>query len=250
MVLLAPGRTAMLFYSPPTAPGVSRSALAELVAAICRDAIARGAAFVQAVVHPSATKDIRMLANAGLSHLADLVDMRLDFDLSVPAPQAEPPPWRWRDYEHFNEAQLGEVILATYEQSLDCPLLKGLRTGEEIVASHRTTGVFCPGAWWIVDTPTGAPAGCLLVNDIVDERTANVVYLGVVPACRGKGLAAAMLQHAQSIARARGKLALTLAVDTRNTYAHTVYVREGFVHVARRGAYAACATVERQWPTG
>ncbi|MCK4601123.1 MAG: GNAT family N-acetyltransferase, partial [Phycisphaerae bacterium] len=169
---------------------------------------------------------------------------------SVPAPPAEPPPWQWRDYEHFTEAQLGEVILATYEQSLDCPLLKGLRTGEEIVAGHRTTGVFCPGAWWIVDTSDGAPAGCILANDVADERTVNVVYLGVVPACRGQGLAAAMLQHARSIARARGKLALTLAVDTRNTYAHRVYVRAGFVPVARRGAYAACATVERRSPAG
>ena len=241
MVLDTPGRASLLYYSPPTAPGVGKSALAGLVEAISRDAIDRGAAFVQAAVHPSATKDIRMLTEAGLSHLADLVDMRLDFDLSVPAPPAEPPAWRWHPYEQITEAQLAEVVLATYERSLDCPRLRGLRTGEQVLAGHRATGVFCPAGWCIAYAPDGTPAGCLLVNDVADERASNVVYLGVVPACRGQGLAAAMLRRAESVARARDKLAITLAVDTRNTYAHSVYLRAGFVQVAERSVYAACA---------
>ena len=248
MVLDTPGRAGMLFYSPPSAPGVSRSALVRLVRTITHDAIAHGAAFVQTTVNPSSKKDPRTLTDAGMVHLADLIDMRLDFDLSVPPPPPEPTPWRWRDYEHFTEAQLGDAILATYEQSLDCPLLKGLRSGADIVAGHRTTGVFSPTTWWIVDAPDGGPAGCLLVNDVANERIANIVYLGVLPASRGLGLGRTMLRHAQSVARQRDKLALTLAVDTRNTYAHNTYLREGFVQTFRRTVYVACAPVGRALP--
>jgi len=103
--------------------------------------------------------------------------------------------------------------------------------------------VFFPGGWWLAACPNDTPAGCLLANDAADERAVNIVYLGVVPACRGQGLGAAMLRQAESVARRRGKLALTLAVDARNTYAQRLYVRAGFVQVARRVVYAACGAV-------
>jgi len=245
MILDTPGRVGMLFYSSLSAPGVNRRDLVALLADIVSGAIGRGMAFVQATTSPSARKGPRLLKDAGMAHLADFIDMRCDFDLSIPPPHAEPPPWRWRDYSHFTETQLAEVILATYEQSLDCPMLKGLRSGAEIVAGHRATGVFCPSTWWLVETPEGNSAGCLLMNDVTNEAAANIVYLGVVPACRGRRLATAMLQHAKSVARKRGKLALTLSVDTRNTYALNAYLSSGFVHVSRRVIHVACAKAER-----
>ncbi len=244
MVLDTPGRAGMLFYSSPAAPGVSRAAAVQVIGEISRDAICRGAAFVQATVYPSNRKLIRTLTDAGLTHLADLADMRLDFDLSTPARPAEPSPWVWRGYNQFTHEQLGEVILATYGESLDCPRLKGLRSGTQIVAGHRNTGVFSSATWWIIDAPDGTPAGCLLLNDVAGQRTTNIVYLGAVPAFRRQGLARAMLAHAQSIARAAGQLALTLAVDTRNTPAHQAYLQAGFIHVSKRVVYALCAKRE------
>ncbi len=239
MVLDRPGQAGMLFYSPPSASGVKTDALIELIAGITRESIARGDAFVQATLLPSATRDIRILADAGMAHLADLADMRLDFDLSSPAPEACPSPWQWRDHDHFTRRQLGQVILASYEQSLDCPLLKGLRTSAQVIAGHRATGVFSPTTWYLAGAADGTPAGCVLMNDVTAERAASIVYLGVVPEFRRQGLATAMVTHAQAIARSRHQLALTLAVDTRNTHARQAYLQAGFVQTVGRCVYIA-----------
>jgi len=166
-----------------------------------------------------------------------LVNMVLDFDLSVPPPSAFPPPWKWRNHHDFSDEELIGVIHATYENSLDCPLLKGLRSGEDIIAAHKSSGKYTPNAWWLADTPDGEPAGCLLVNDQPREKAANIVYLGVTTPHRGKGLGRKMTQHAIAITRRRNLLSLTLAVDSQNIYAVNIYESEGFVKTTQRIAH-------------
>ena len=234
LVFDSPGRTGMLSYSPPSAPGVEPEALAALVGAISRDALDRGLSLVQATIDRDAGDDAAMLRSAGYEKLAELLHMRLALARAPAA--ADEPPLTWRRYEQFSEDELAGVIAATYEGSQDCPLLRGVRAMLDVIAGHKATGVFRPQSWWIVQQH-GAAAGCVVVNDTAMEDAFEVVYLGVVPAFRGRGIGRAMLRRAAAAARAEGRSALTLAVDARNHYAVSLYEKAGFEVLQRRVTY-------------
>ncbi|MHC4563190.1 MAG: GNAT family N-acetyltransferase [Planctomycetota bacterium] len=236
MVLDSPGRSAMLFYSHPDSPGVSTDATAQTIRTVCRQTFTRGIAFVQALLIGPPARQSRLLAEAGFSLLAELIMMRL----TLPAKPGEELPCQraltWRSYDQLPPEELRGLLPLTYEGSLDCPGLVGLRQADEIIASHKATGRFCPQTWWVVyDGDT--PAGCCLVNDNTGDNTANVVYLGVAPACRGRQIGRAMVRHATTVSHQRGRAAVTLAVDSRNTYAQRLYAAEGFAAKDRRSVY-------------
>ncbi|RPI60657.1 MAG: GNAT family N-acetyltransferase, partial [Planctomycetaceae bacterium] len=153
------------------------------------------------------------------------------------APDARENDYTWRHYGQYNEEELASVIAQTYQQSLDCRGLAGVRKLSDVIVSHKTSGLFRPQAWWIA-TSQGRPAGCILINDYIQADSADVVYLGVTPEFRGRGLAAVMLNMAGRFAIKRGMGNLTLAVDSANTYAYKVYLTTGFQETTRRQAYA------------
>jgi len=244
MVVPNPGRFGMLLYSPPGSDDVDVSALSTLLGRISAEACRRGLAFVQSLVHPAARADAAALESAGMIKLAELVYMRLD--LLVPGASAGPgvgakdaadqAEWAWRPYERFSESELGRAIAETYAGSLDCPLLVGVRQMSDVLAGHRASGTFRPSAWWLVERD-GAPAGCILVNASAVPRVAEVVYVGVSPAFRGCRLGRTMLLRAVRQAGTRKDRAITLAVDSRNTYALRMYASVGFRRVFSRLAY-------------
>jgi mycothiol synthase len=234
LVLESPGRTGMLFYSPVSGAGVEREVLADLTRTITQEALAGGLSFVQALLAPDAEADIAMLERAGYEKLTELTYMKLDLtDAHV---------WRndarlvWRSYEQFDLDELGELIDATYLGSMDCPMLHGVREVTDVIAGHKDTGIFTPQSWWIVEMK-GSPVGCILVNDSRTVPASEIVYVGVVPSFRRQGIARVMLRRAAADARAEGRMALTLAVDTCNTYARKLYQGEGFHVTDRRLAY-------------
>ena len=238
LVIEGTGRISMLFFSPPTAPGVDRQWLVRLIREISRDTIEGGMSLVQALIEPADGEQEAVLADSGLILLAELIYMKRDLLCSPPGPQSDREDLLWRNYKQFTEVQLGEVISQTYADSLDCPALRGVREMSDVIAGHKCSGVFCPEAWWIVACgDQAAPAGCILVNDSVKAPSADIVYMGVVPEFRRQGLAAAMLERAVAGASERNREAITVAVDSRNHYAIRVYEQSGFVEIHRRLAY-------------
>jgi ribosomal protein S18 acetylase RimI-like enzyme len=236
MTIDSPGGSAMLFYSHPDSPGVDLDATAGTIRTVSQHALQRGVAFVQALLIGPPAKQSRLLSDAGFSLLAELVMMRL----ALPTKAGDQLPCEqdltWRSCDQAPPDQLRELLPLTYEGSLDCPGLIGLRRPDQVIASHKATGDFCPQTWWIVYDGE-QPAGCCLVNDNIGENSSNVVYLGVVPACRGRGIGRAMIRRAADVSQQRGRDALTLAVDSRNTYAERLYADEGFVGRDRRNVY-------------
>jgi len=238
LVVEGAGRTSMLFFSPPDVPGVDRQWLVRLIGEISRDAIEGGMSLVQALIEPGDGEQEAVLNEGGLILLADLVYMNRDLLSSPPRGQSAREGLVWRNYKQFTEVELGEVISRTYVDSLDCPALRGVREMPDVVAGHKCSGVFCPEAWWIVaHGDQAAPAGCILVNDSIKTPVADIVYMGVVPEFRGRGLAAAMLERAATGASERNCEGISVAVDARNDYAIRVYEQSGFVELHRRLAY-------------
>ena len=229
------GRTGMLFASPAEAPGVDVESLVELLRALGDFALGRGLSMVQSLQPPEAQADKSVLERAGFARLAQLTYM--NWELSRFEPSAGPGELAMLPVQACGEAALAEVILASYRQSMDCPALGGVRQIGDVIAGHKASGVYRAESWWIA-TWSGAPAGCLLLNDNPLSGAADVVYLGVAPEFRGRGLGRAMLLHAAKDIRRRGYGNMTLAVDAANPYALAIYQSVGFKPLFSRDAYA------------
>lgn len=123
----------------------------------------------------------------------------------------------------------------SYEGTLDCPELTGLRTTEQIVQSHRAVGEWDPSLWWIVERD-GRPEGCALFNHCPVQDCVELVYLGLSPCARGRGTGSLLLRA--GIAAVSGLAGeLRCAVDVRNAPARALYARAGFVTSSSRVAF-------------
>ncbi|MCK4601195.1 MAG: GNAT family N-acetyltransferase [Phycisphaerae bacterium] len=235
MVIETPGRIGMLVHSIVSLSGVNREALVEVIRAISRDALAGGLTMAQSLLKRYEADDVAVLLEAGYFQLAELVYMTLDLS-GAACEEVNDNKLTWRSYDQFTVSQLAELISVTYEDSLDCPAISTLRDADDIIETHKSNGIFAPRSWWIAEYE-GSPAGCILVNDCRDAAASEVVYMGVAPQHRGKGLARKLLRRAGSDVKARGKKSLTLAVDAQNRFARKAYDDEGFIETARRLAY-------------
>jgi ribosomal protein S18 acetylase RimI-like enzyme len=236
-VLPTPGNVGFLLLSPPTAPGVDADALAATAAAAARHALAAGATFVQALIEPDAAAEPEILRQAGLAFVAALIYMRLDLAGAAATPPPDPPGRTWRNGLSFRDAELAAVIGASYEQSLDCPGILGVRRAQDVLAGHRANGIYRPECWWLL-CQDGRDAGCILVNDSVAAGGGEVAYMGVAAAFRGRRLGAALLEKAVFQACRRGLRRLSLAVDERNAPALALYRERGFSPTHRRLVWA------------
>ncbi len=279
-VLAVPGvgRTAMLFLSPMTRRAQLKPAAALIQAAVA-EAPVQGLALVQAVLSPEEDLKGQALELAGLSRLAELLYMHRASEAEPHTPRGPagglPPLNRplladpqapsgligprttplASDVGPLLEGLYGEswtpergaafatLIEATYEDTRDCPGLRGMRHIDDVVSGHRATGVFHPGLWTLWSDAQG-PVAVLLVAEAAPAHDrppgtppgTELVYLGVAPRGRGRGLGSELLRYALASAAPFGG-AMSLAVDRDNPAARRMYRRAGFLVTASRIAW-------------
>lgn len=90
-----------------------------------------------------------------------------------------------------------------------------------------------PGALIIADG--GLSQGAILLR--VAGGEAEILDLGVVPACRRRGLARVLLASAEHAVRAAGATRIVLEVATDNAAALALYRAEGYAEAGRRPRY-------------
>lgn len=235
------GRAAAL-WPPEVALRIGRSAVAaDLVRTALDDLRRRGFRLAQALVdlasHSRATKDLTL---GGLPRVTELVYMARD--TATPLESGEDRDARsfdWAPYSDANAADFAEVIQRTYIDSLDMPELDGVRSLDDVLASHQAGGRFDPGRWHLgrLDGEPGAGA-ILLLSEQVDRAAWELAYLGLTPPARGRGLGRSALRFALELAgRHCGRL--ELAVDIRNHPAHRLYQAAGFLPFDRRVVHLA-----------
>jgi len=96
-------------------------------------------------------------------------------------------------------------------------------------------GILClPGVWLTLAEADGEVAGFALGRVTVDE--AELLLIGVRPAQRRRGIGAALLARAFTLARMQGARRLHLEVRSGNE-AEALYRQAGFDQVGRRPAY-------------
>lgn len=243
------GRTLMLFLSWPDASGrsgnereqqIEQAACVDAVCEAAKERLGDGVHLVQALPEPDERWMIGALERAGFMRVGDLAYLRRP---TQPIPGDEftwPEGVRVIDASQLGEHALGEddllaMLDRTYVGTADCPELCGLRDTSDVMASHRSVGRVDPTLWTIA-LLDGVPHGCVLLNASPEQRSVELVYLGISPALRGRGMGHTLLAHALSRLGHVPADEVTCAVDQRNTPALRVYERAGFERFGLRVA--------------
>jgi len=234
----SPGATGMIFAGPFD-PAAEKAVVAVIDGA-CGEIDRSVVSLAQALVDPAHQVLGRALESARFTKLATLELMRRRIQ---PADHPPPPlpenladhveivPWR----RELDEDVIS-ILDASYIDTLDCPGLRGIRKTSDILAGHHATGVFDGNLWTIIQID-GRPVGVVLLNPCPDQETVELVYVGLCPTARRRGLGRWMIEYAISKAATTSMTWLTLAVDEGNHPAMSVYNRSGFQTTSRRMAY-------------
>ena len=234
LLVPSPGRAGMLFL-PPARSRCSDDDLAQLVST-CLDHHSPGKTrLVQSLQDPGERHASAVLRAAGFERLAELVYMQRRGH-AVPQPMELDPGITCVNYAEENRAYFERAILASYEQTQDCPALVGKRRIEDILAGHRGNGPFEPRLWLALHDDE-KPVGVMLINRVTGRSTGELVYLGLSPAYRGRGIARQLLHHGLGLATEAGCTSMILAVDQDNASARTLYRKTGFVPTGRKHAW-------------
>lgn len=236
------GRAAAV-WAPEVDTSWGRAALASaLIRGALDDLRGRGFRIAQALVDASAPRTAgNDLARGGLPKVTALTYMHRDTSRPIGLALARPrgPSFDWRPYGPETEADFRSVLQATYAGSLDMPELEGIRSLDDVMASHRAAGRFDPSRWRVGTLPDEPDASAILLLSEVPDRPAwEVAYLGLTPAARGRGLGKSALSYALSLARPSVPR-LELAVDDRNFPARHLYDVSGFSPFDRRMVHLA-----------
>lgn len=192
------------------------------------------ARLIQALTEPEGTSPLaKAVERAGFERLAVLSYMRRPIR-SEDRFLALPPDLEWRNYSLFTHRQFARTITMTYVDSLDCPRLAGLRPVNDTIETHKRTGAFSPRTWRLAAVGR-EPVGVGLLNE--NQGRGDLVYLGVVPAARHRGIGRALLARAVRDTAEMDLPQMGLAVDVSNTPAMRLYESAGFREIRRRLAW-------------
>ena len=232
-----PGRTAMLFASSPHSTDEA-ALVGRVVERTCQGLREANIALAQALLEPSERLDQESFIFGGLRRLATLTYM----ERAVPRRRNTisqpdfPSGVRLERYQSEQRGTLETLLTRTYEQTLDCPGLSGLRDPSDVVEGHMHSGVFRP-EWWFVAYREDRAVGVMLLNGSVGTSSIELVYLGIVPEERGRGLGPALLQHGLNLIAGARERNVVLAVDEENVPALRMYENAGFRRTIRRDAF-------------
>jgi mycothiol synthase len=237
--VMSPGRTALLLA--PSAPhGAAEVAAAgKLVDLVCTELASRGVHLAQALLDPRDAAAQSLFAGCQFASMSELLYLTGEPRRRFVSPPL-PPGLMWVPYSARDHELFKQTVAATYEGSLDCPALNGMREMDDVMAGHKASGEFEPGMWRLLCQPPTPPStqpqplGVLLLSRIAQASAIELVYLGLAPAARGRKLGDLLVKQALAGVIEQGMARLTLAVDGKNAPALKLYYRNGLSILAPR----------------
>jgi len=232
-----PGSTAILWL-PRLVAGIGEVVADRLNCAVAGALDEAGVRMTQTLVTDRQSSAAKSLQSAGFTYLADL--MYLSWE-AARAPALEASDVTFETYCEAEHERFVKLIEQTYEATQDCAALNGQRPMSETIDGYRATGVFHPENWLFVRSGV-EHVGVLLLADHGTSEHWELVYMGLVPAARGKRIGAAIVQHAQQLVHRAGVARLVLAVDAANSPAIKMYNESGFIGWDTRIVYVRFAS--------
>jgi mycothiol synthase len=219
-----PGRT-MLLFTPAQIRHTAGEAAVQLLTQVCNHYGKRDVHWVQVLIDPEQRAGRQFFAEQGFFEIAELIYLQGQVHRSSKAAKL-PAGMHWEGYGPDTHGRFAQTILQSYQDSLDCPRLSGLRQIEDIIAGHKATGEYDPMLWRLL-CEDGQPLGVLLLSRVVMTDAMELVYLGLVPQARGRGLGGLLMQEAMHMIVQDNRRRLTLAVDSLNVPALRLYYAHG-----------------------
>lgn len=231
--VVSPGRTMLLFGSTDRVREHEQRCAGRVINEVCAAFARRDVHLAQVLVDPGNYPARRLFNQCGFSDLAELLYLQANVR-HVPPPTM-PMGFSWETYSPVTHPAFIETIQQSYIDSLDCPALTGLRSMEDVIASHKASGEFDPNQWFLLREQQ-TPVAALLLAEAPRSDAMELVYLGLTPAARGRGLGALLLRKAMWVTQERGISRLSCAVDATNTPALKLYYRHGMERVGSKQA--------------
>jgi mycothiol synthase len=197
----------------------------------------RGAKLSQSLLTVEEVALAGSLLRNGFRHVTRLWYLAVEVNGPV-AQQSSSSSLEYHSYGPEKASTFHATLLRTYEGTLDCPEISGLRNVEEVIEGHQAQGRFNPARWWLA-LEAGRPAGVLLTTEMPQTGDWDVSYLGITPDLRRRGFGREVMNKALQEARMAGINRLTLSVDARNGPALHLYRNLGFVPYDCREVYLA-----------
>lgn len=242
------GRTAMLLATPARHHD-DIAGLARAIRAAC-EASAAIADIAQALIESNRPLDQEAFEAGGLTPIATLEYLELATERPARSTFVPRLPDGWTiepaapgfvldgaDFQRIDadaRRELARTLESTYRETLDCPGLAGLRATADVLEGHF--GVGARRRHWLVARESGAARGACLLNLAPDGRGAELVYFGLAPEARGRGIGSVLLDAGLDAVARSGAATVSLAVDARNTPAKKLYESRGFRKVSSRVA--------------
>lgn len=228
----SPGRTMLVFASPLT-NRADHESLTRLIDAACLAGAARGVQLAEALIDPTDPVFRQAYESAGFRTMAELIYLATDIRPNM-QPPALPADLHWETYSNATHGRFAGAILASYQNSLDCPALNGQRAIDDVIEGHKAAGLFDPSRWFILCDKTQT-LGVLLLSDAGrGAKTMELVYVGLAPGARGRKLGEVLMKQTLGLCASQGFSKLTLAVDAKNVPAQKLYYRHGMSRLASK----------------
>jgi mycothiol synthase len=231
-------RAAMMVQSLAGAVGLTWPPVAEsdefenaLVTASCEWLRDRGVKVCQAFATAEEVNDLIPLERNGFHRVTSLLSLRCKIAGESPVPALT-----FEAHSPTFTDEFRSVLLATHQETHDCPALYRNRTDEDLIAGFDEP---LDSTSWHLARLAGEPIGVLMLTSGAQDGEAELAYLGVLPRFRGRGLGRELVAFARSVAAHRPALALTVSVDRRNAAALKVYAHHDFVQTSRREVWLA-----------
>ncbi|MGA2232205.1 MAG: GNAT family N-acetyltransferase [Tepidisphaeraceae bacterium] len=241
-----PGKTLLLLSPNYLADASQLEPALRLTEVVCGQF--PGIDLAQVLVEPTAMGPCSLYPQLGFMEIAELIYLHAPVRRQRPAPPL-PAGFSFAYYSEENRGLFITAIRESYQQSLDCPALNGLREIDDVLIGHQAAGGlggigdFDPSLWRVLlHQPAGSmappqPCGVLLLCRTDHNEGMELVYIGLSPHVRRRGLGSLLVQYTLATAAAHNRHRVTLAVDSRNSPALHVYFRHGFQKIAAKVAF-------------
>lgn len=232
------GRTAMATMTAPRAAWEARRWAPLASAALARAAML-DVDVLQALVDPTHRHTVAMLELGGLRTIGTLAYLERPLTASLPPCDGiDASGVRIEAWDGTDRGLIERLLEASYIDTRDCPGLAQMRRTCDIVDGHLATGAHDPAMWWVLHDGQG-PCGIALLSPVPSADCVEVVYFGLSPRVRGRGLSRVLLSHALGSLAGRRERTVALACDEGNSAALKVYRSFGFVRRLARVALVA-----------
>ena len=204
------------------------------IEAVCQHYATRDIQLAQMLLDPEDRRTVDAYLRHDFKLMAELVYLERTIRRAKP-PAPLPGEFCMVNYSAENHAAFAAAVLVSYEQSLDCPAMNGMRDIEDVLAGHRAAGIFDPDDWFLM-LHRGEPVAVLLLSVTHQADGMELVYLGLSPKVRGYGLGNYLMQIAEARVTQHKLTKLSLAVDAKNAPALKLYYKHGMKQMTRKMA--------------